>query len=183
MNKFGKWTGIALIGASVLAFDGVALSVGVGAAREFLASPEAHAVEVASRIVGRALLHQAVGGALRIADNLRVVGLRGAPDALADAALALEPKPGFDMNFVCCDRTTEAAIREAQQRVRQMHCELRAQQRQFEIQARMEAVRARIEARSAQRVIDREQLRQRIQQQIQEQRELLERMRAPKQTI
>lgn len=179
MNKIGKWTGIALIGASVLVVEGVVLSVGVGAAREFLASPEAHAVGVASRIVGRALLHQAAGGVMRVADNLNVVGLRGAPDVLADAARVLDPDP--NLNLVCCDNETESALRQARVMVRQMQCQLRVQRRQFETQARMDEIQAREQARAAQRQIYRVQIQERIQQ-LREQRDV-ERIRVIKQTI
>ena len=116
MNKIGKWTGIALIGASVIAFDVLALTVGVRAAREFQTSPEAHAVGVATRIVTRAVVRQVVGGAARAADQLNWAGLRGAPEAIA-AIADLDPDPNLDPgidpdpNFLAggCRRTIGAA--------------------------------------------------------------------------
>jgi len=146
MNKIGKWTGIALLGASVIAFDVLALSVGFGAARELRASPEVHAVSVATRIVVRAVVRQVVGGAMRAADDLNWAGVRGAPDAIAVMAAGFDPDPNLDpgidpnpnLDVRRCDRDIECRVEQARRAVIEVRCQLRDERVRAGLNAQIE---------------------------------------------
>jgi hypothetical protein len=187
MNKIGKWTGIALLGASVIAFDVLALTVGVNAAREFRSSPEAHAVGVASRIVARAVVRQVVGGATRAADQLNWAGLRGAPEAIAAIAAVGDPDPNGELRLypaattggcgtawvgVCRDREVTRIIRQARRHVEQAQVELRSEAFRARLEAEINAAMAREKVRIA----DRERVRVHV-------REVIARLAAGDQTI
>ena len=157
MNKIGKWTGIALLGASVIAFDVAALSVAFGAAREFKASPEAHAVGVATRIVARAVVHQVVGEAVRVAGDLRWAGIHGAPVAIAEMAMGADPDPNLELGvepdpkvtILSEDGDVKCAVAHARCAMAEMRCQLQNVRAMRLDQVRVERrdqVRARVRA-------------------------------------